>query len=156
MLAATPAPTDHRYDGADKDSDFPGEQPSDKELSDWLEAVLPSVRQSFGAVLNGDVPSHLIELTLGADDLTGYNRITLGSTAASTMTALVRWPHSTAKSLKLKPQRHNAKLNLNRECVNTKTVWRSGWKLGCSGMQGSDSSDLRSPTPMVITTTALP
>ena len=40
MLAATPAPMDHRIDGADKDSDFPGEQPSDKELSDWLEAVL--------------------------------------------------------------------------------------------------------------------
>ena len=64
MLAATPAPTDNRDGGADKESDFPGEQPSDKELSDWLDAVLPSVRQSFSAVLNGDVPSHLIELTL--------------------------------------------------------------------------------------------
>ena len=87
MLAATPAPTENRDGGADKESDFPGEQPSDKELSDWLDAVLPSVRQSFGAVLNGDTPSHLIELTLGADDLTGYTRLTVGSTEAGTMTA---------------------------------------------------------------------
>ena len=87
VLAATPAPTDGRDDGEKRIPDFPGEQPTNKELSDWLDAVLPTVRQTHGAVLNGDTPAHLVELTLGPDDLTGYSRITAGSTAAGSMTA---------------------------------------------------------------------
>ena len=87
VLAAMPAPTDNREDGDRRNLDFPGEQPSDKELNDWLDAVLPIIRQTYGAILNGDTPSHLIELTLGADDLTGYTRIRAGSTEAGTMTA---------------------------------------------------------------------
>ena len=87
MLAAMPAPNDNREDGERRNLDFPGEQPSDKELSDWLDAVLPTVRQTHGAILNGDTPSHLVELTLGPDDLTGYTRILSGSTEAGTMTA---------------------------------------------------------------------
>ena len=87
VLAAMPAPTDNREDGDRRNLDFPGEQPSDKELNDWLDAVLPIIRQTYGAILNGDTPSHLIELTLGADDLTGYTRIRANSTEAGTMTA---------------------------------------------------------------------
>ena len=56
VLAAMPAPTDNREDSDRRNLDFPGEQPSDKDLNDWLDAVLPIVRQTYGAVLNGDTP----------------------------------------------------------------------------------------------------
>ena len=32
-------------------TEFPAEQPSEKELSDWLDANLPLLRQAFGAAL---------------------------------------------------------------------------------------------------------
>ena len=85
ILAAMPAPNDNCEDGERQNLDFPGEQPSDKELSDWLDAVLSTVRQTHGVILNGDTPSHLVELTLGPDDLTGYTRIRNGSLRRSSM-----------------------------------------------------------------------
>ena len=30
-------------------TDFPGERPSDKDLADWLDAVLPTLRRTYGA-----------------------------------------------------------------------------------------------------------
>ena len=32
-------------------TEFPGEHPTDKELADWLEVVLPALRMTFGAVM---------------------------------------------------------------------------------------------------------
>ena len=51
VLAATSAAGEvNGKDGA-SDADFPGEQPADKELADWLDAVGPHVKQHYGAVL---------------------------------------------------------------------------------------------------------
>ena len=57
---------------ADGVTDFPGEQPTDKELSDWLDLVGPNIRRIYGAALRGDVPAHLVKLKHGADDLTDF------------------------------------------------------------------------------------
>jgi hypothetical protein len=51
---------------------FPGEYPTDKDLTDWLEVVLPALRLSYGAIMRGSTPSHLVHLEHGADDLSGY------------------------------------------------------------------------------------
>ena len=56
-------------------SDFPGEHPSDKDLSDWLDAVLPKLRRAYGALLRGETPQNLLQYEGGADDLTGLVRI---------------------------------------------------------------------------------
>ena len=78
VFAATAAAGDTKdgANGAGATTEFPGEQPSDKELADWLDAVGPMIRQRFGAVLRGHTPAHLVELEHGPDDLTGYTRLT--------------------------------------------------------------------------------
>ena len=74
--------------GADgDDSEFPGEQPTDKEMSDWLDAVGPNIRRVYGAALRGDTPYHLVKLKHGADDLLDFTRVTAGTPAAAGMTA---------------------------------------------------------------------
>ena len=72
-------------DGADgtDELEFPGEQPTDKELSDWLDAVGPAIRRIYGAALRGDTPSHLVKLQHGADDLTDFTRVAAGTPAAA-------------------------------------------------------------------------
>ena len=59
--------------------EFPGELPTDKELSDWLDNVLPTMRSVFGAVIRGQTPAHLSQFESGADDLTGYVQIAAGT-----------------------------------------------------------------------------
>ena len=89
VFAATSAAGDTKNStiGAGGMTEFPGEQPTDKELSDWLDAVGPMIRQQYGAILRGDLPVHLVELQHGADDLSGYVRIAVGSAEAGSMTA---------------------------------------------------------------------
>ena len=72
LLAATSAAKTE--DGGPKHGvpEFPGEQPSDKQLADWLDQSLPIFRQVFGAVMRGDTPAQFIELMHGPDDLTGH------------------------------------------------------------------------------------
>ena len=70
--------------------EFPGEHPSDKDLSDWLDAVMPKLRRLYGALLRGETPQHLLQFENGADDLTGLARIDpssppTGMTAARVM-----------------------------------------------------------------------
>ena len=65
--AGNPAGSNGGADGSELE--FPGEQPTDKELSDWLDAVGPGIRRIYGAALRGDTPSHLVKLQHGADDL---------------------------------------------------------------------------------------
>ena len=55
--------------------DFPGEHPSDKDLCDWLDLVMPKLRRLYGALLRGETPQHLLQFENGADDLTGLERI---------------------------------------------------------------------------------
>ena len=79
MFAATDAATSESH-GTAKGSgltEFPGEEPTDKEVSDWLDLNLPILRQVYGALLRGETPSHLKQFQGGADDLTGYTAIDL-------------------------------------------------------------------------------
>ena len=81
--AGNPSNSNNGADGSDLE--FPGEQPTDKQLSDWLDAIGPGIRRIYGAALSGDTPSHLIKLQHGADDLTGFTRFTAGTPAAAGM-----------------------------------------------------------------------
>ena len=54
--------------------DFPGEHPTDKDLSDWLDTVMPRLRRLYGALLRGETPQHLLQYENGADDLSGYTQ----------------------------------------------------------------------------------
>ena len=68
-------------------SEFPGEYPTNKELSDWLDLNLPLIEQVYGAVLNDEVPSQLVHLKSGVVDVTGYTEIVAGTPAAADMSA---------------------------------------------------------------------
>ena len=57
-----------RKDGIDE---FPDESPTDKQMSDWLDAVDPFITSRFGAALRDETPSHLKQYA-GVDDLTGF------------------------------------------------------------------------------------
>ena len=46
---------------------FPAEFPTDKELADWLDVILPSLRAQYGAVMRGQTPAHLVQFENGAD-----------------------------------------------------------------------------------------
>ena len=63
--------------------DFPGEHPSDKDLCDWLDVVMPKLRRLYGALLRGETPQHLLQFENGADDLTGLVRIDPAANSAS-------------------------------------------------------------------------
>ena len=49
-------------------TDFPSEEPSEKELDDWLNENGPVVRQTHGALLRGETPPSLVHLDF-QDDL---------------------------------------------------------------------------------------
>ena len=72
-FAATDAPIDRtkRSNGL---SDFPSEEPSEKELDDWLNENGPHVRQTHGAILRGETPPNLVHYDY-QDDLTGFTEI---------------------------------------------------------------------------------
>ena len=82
MFAATDATT--ATPDADC-SDFPGEHPTDKDLSDWLDSVLPKLRRAYGALMRGETPQHLLQYEGGADDLTGLERIDTAAPAPAGM-----------------------------------------------------------------------
>jgi hypothetical protein len=77
VMAAMDAPA--KDDGQTRTSnglyEFPGEQPTDKEISDWLDDTLPLLRQQFGALMRGETPARLQHLRHGADDLTGFTPV---------------------------------------------------------------------------------
>ena len=68
-------------------SAFPGEEPSDKELREWLKVNIPILRQTYGAAIRGVTPSHLIKYESGAAVAASFAEIGVGSAAAGTMTA---------------------------------------------------------------------
>ena len=96
--AGNPSNSNNNADGSDLE--FPGEQPTDKQLSDWLDAIGPGIRRLYGAALRGDTPSHLIKLRHGADDLTGFTRVQAGTPAAAGMTAnqIVKYNRNVAQA----------------------------------------------------------
>ena len=55
-------------------TDFPSEEPSEKELDDWLNENGPVVRQTHGALLRGETPPSLVHLDF-QDDLTGITEL---------------------------------------------------------------------------------
>ena len=61
-------------------AEYPDEEPTDKELSDWLDEVSPPIRARFGALLRGETPVHLKQYEGGADDLSEYTLIPAGTT----------------------------------------------------------------------------
>ena len=60
-------------------TEFPAEFPTDKELADWLDVILPSLRAQYGAVMRGQTPAHLVQFENGADDLTGFTVLADGT-----------------------------------------------------------------------------
>ena len=67
---------------------FPGEEPSpasDEELREWLKLNAPLLRQSYGAAIRNETPSHLIKYQNGPD-ISAFTRITVGSEEAKNMT----------------------------------------------------------------------
>ena len=61
-----------RQNGLDE---FPDENPTDKGLTDWLDANEPVVVSMFGAALRGEIPTHFKPFA-GVDDLTGFDEFT--------------------------------------------------------------------------------
>ena len=107
VLAATDAAQAGGDDGKARSgvSAFPREEPSDEELREWLKRNLPLLRQSYGAAFRNVTPSHLVKCECGAEDLSDYTRIVMGSAQAGTM--------STAQV-----QQHNRRVDVEIAAVN--------------------------------------
>ena len=60
-----------RQNGIDE---FPDENPTDKQMADWLDANEPVITSAYGAALRGEVPIHLKQFTVD-DDLTGFTEL---------------------------------------------------------------------------------
>ena len=56
-----------------KFTEFPDEEPTVKQMNDWLEVNLPVITKSHGELMRGALPPALIQLKAEADaDLTDY------------------------------------------------------------------------------------
>ena len=62
VLAATDAATVDGKERKNGVTEFPCEEPSEKELSDWLDTNLPILRQMFGALLRNETPANLVQM----------------------------------------------------------------------------------------------
>ena len=60
-FSATDAPTSDRSKRTNGLTDFPSEEPSERELYDWLKENRPTMMTLFGAYLRGETPPHLIQ-----------------------------------------------------------------------------------------------
>ena len=60
-MAATDAPTAERKERAGGLSEFPNEEPSEKELDDWLKDNGPVLRKAHGALMRGETPPELVK-----------------------------------------------------------------------------------------------
>ena len=68
-----------------KFTEFPDEEPTVKQMNDWLEVNLPVITKSHGELMRGALPPALIQLKAEADaDLTDYVPVTVDTTTAKT------------------------------------------------------------------------
>ena len=66
-----------------KFTEFPDEEPTVKQMNDWLEVNLPVITKSHGELMRGALPPALIQLKAEADaDLTDYVPVTIDTTTA--------------------------------------------------------------------------
>ena len=74
-----------------KFTEFPDEEPTVKQMNDWLEVNLPVITKSHGELMRGALPPALIQLKAEADaDLTDYVAVTIDTTTAKTTMEGVR------------------------------------------------------------------
>ena len=92
-LAATDAPSAERSKQTNGLTDFPAEEPSEKELQDWLEDNVTTVRKTHGALLRGETPPSLLKYDQ-QDDLTGIAEIPAPSSAETPEAASRRQAHN--------------------------------------------------------------
>ena len=92
-MAATDAPTAERKERAGGLSEFPNEEPSEKELDDWLKDNGPVLRKAHGALMRGETPPELVKYDR-QDDLTGYTEIPPPPTAGSAADESRRLAHN--------------------------------------------------------------
>ena len=70
--AATTAERNGRF------SEFPDEEPTVKQMSDWLDVNLPVITKTHGEMMRGALPPALIQLKAEADtDLSDYQEVTV-------------------------------------------------------------------------------
>ena len=68
-----------------KFTEFPDEEPTVKQMNDWLEVNLPVITKSHGELMRGALPPALIQLKAEADaDLTDYVPVAIDTTTAKT------------------------------------------------------------------------
>ena len=67
-------------------TEFPGEEPTDEEITDWLKANLPVIMRNYGPAVRNETPFHLLKYLRGADDLSDYTRIDPASEEGKKMT----------------------------------------------------------------------
>ena len=62
-------------------SEFPDEEPTVKQMSDWLDVNLPLITKAHGEMMRGALPPGLIQLKAEADtDLTDYQPVAVDTT----------------------------------------------------------------------------
>ena len=92
-MAATDAPTASRAKENDGITEFPSEEPSEKELTDWLNRNRPVLTKTHGALLRGETPADLVRYDR-QDDLTGFTEIAAPSAAESAAEGAKRMLHN--------------------------------------------------------------
>ena len=77
--AATTAERNGRF------SEFPDEEPTVKQMSDWLDVNLPVITKTHGEMMRGALPPTLIQLKAEADtDLSDYRPVAVDTSTAKT------------------------------------------------------------------------
>ena len=66
-------------------SEFPDEEPTVKQMSDWLDVNLPVITKTHGEMMRGALPPALIQLKAEADtDLSDYQPVAIDTTTSKT------------------------------------------------------------------------
>ena len=92
-MAATDAPTASRAKENDGITEFPSEEPSEKELTDWLNRNRPVLTKTHGALLRGETPADLVRYDR-QHDLTGFTEMAPPSGTESASDASKRMMHN--------------------------------------------------------------
>ena len=66
-------------------TEFPDEEPTVKQMSDWLDVNLPVITKTHGEMMRGALPPTLIQLKAEADtDLSDYRPVAVDTSTAKT------------------------------------------------------------------------
>ena len=105
-------PTKKAEDGPTDLTEFPDEKPSKKQLQDWLYNIDPIIRRTYGALVRGDTPAHLVSAKAAAErDLTNYVELPIPVGVPAAAGREMQANHTISHNLRIKGMREAKSLS---------------------------------------------